>query len=161
MTDVPSEDEIDARLSRLGDRLLGTVRHSVELGMKVEAMSRRHGAVVRMVHGEHLVGNPWNGVVHGGPVLALLDQTGGLAVACRLFPDYDITPTLDLRIDHLKRPEPGVDFLATAECYRLTSSVAFVRGYAYQSNRDDPVSSFVATYMRLGLNKSMMQARKP
>ena len=23
-------------------------------------------------------------------------QTGGLAVACRLFPDYDITPTLDL-----------------------------------------------------------------
>jgi acyl-coenzyme A thioesterase PaaI-like protein len=80
-------------------------------------------------------------------------------VACRLFPNLDITPTLDLRIDHLKRPEAGVDFLAFAHCYRLSSNVAFVRGCAYQSDREDPVSSFVATYMRLGLNKSMLKSR--
>ncbi|MFZ5723319.1 MAG: PaaI family thioesterase [Pseudomonadota bacterium] len=149
-------DETDARIRRLCERFLGTVRHSIELGMRLETADR-NGVTVRLVHNERIVGNPWNGVVHGGPILALLDQTGGLAVACRLFPDYDITPTLDLRIDHLQRPEAGIDFLARAECYRLTSQVAFVRGCAYQTDPDDPVSTFVATYMRLGLNKSLLK----
>lgn len=157
MSEATPEDT-NARIRKLCERFLGTVRHSIELGMRFEDASSA-GVTIRLVHNENIVGNPWNGVVHGGPILALLDQTGGLAVACRLFPDYDITPTLDLRIDHLKRPEPGVDFLAFAECYRLTSSVAFVRGCAYQSSKDDPVSSFVATYMRLGLHKSMMRPK--
>lgn len=152
-------EESAARLRRLCDVALGSVRHSVELGMRVEAVAPE-GISIRLVHGAHLVGNPWNGVVHGGPILALLDQTGGLAVACRLFPDYDITPTLDLRIDHLQRPEPGRDFIAFAECYRLSSQVAFVRGCAYQDRRDNPVSTFVATYMRMGLKKSMRAKRE-
>lgn len=156
--DTGADAETDARIGRLCERFLGTVRHSVELGMRFESASRA-GVTIRLVHNENIVGNPWNGVVHGGPVLALLDQTGGLAVACRLFPNLDITPTLDLRIDHLKRPEPATDFLAFAECYRLSSNVAFVRGCAYQSSREDPVSSFVATYMRLGLNKSMARGK--
>lgn len=153
-----SPEETDARIRKLCERFLGTVRHSIELGMQLET-ANRNGIVIRLVHSERIVGNPWNGVVHGGPILALLDQTGGLAVACRLFPNYDITPTLDFRIDHLRRPDPGVDFLASAECFRLTSNVAFVRGRAYQSDPDDPVSTFVATYMRLGLNKSMMRPK--
>lgn len=156
---MSTPEDTDARLRRLCERFLGTVRHSIELGMRLEDASTTGGVSVRLVHNERIVGNPWTGVVHGGPVLALLDQTGGLAVACRLFPDYDITPTLDLRIDHLRRPEPGVDFIAWAECYRLTSNVAFVRGCAYQSTRDDPVSAYTATYMRLGLNKSMIRNR--
>ena len=153
-----SPEETDASIRRLCERFLGTVRHSLELGMRFEDASRA-GVTLRLVHNANIVGNPWNGVVHGGPILALLDQTGGLAVASKLFPNYDITPTLDLRIDHLKRPEPGMDFLAFAECYRLTANVAFVRGCAYQADRNDPVSSFVATYMRLGLNKSMIRAK--
>lgn len=156
---MSNPEENEARLRRLCERFLGTVRHSIELGMQLEQTSTRDGVTVRMVHSERLVGNPWTGVVHGGPILALLDQTGGLAVACRLFPDYDITPTLDLRIDHLRRPEPGVDILAWAECYRLTANVAFVRGCAYQGDRADPVSTYTATYMRLGLNKSMVKNR--
>jgi uncharacterized protein (TIGR00369 family) len=153
----PSED--NRRLRRLCEHFLGTVRHSVELGMRFEDASRE-GVSIRLVHNDNIVGNPWNGVVHGGPVLALLDQTGGLAVACRLYPNLDITPTLDLRIDHLRRPDPGVDFVAFAECYRLSANVAFVRGCAYQSDRSDPVSTFVATYMRLGLNKSMAREKQ-
>lgn len=151
-----SPEEIDAGILKLSRRFLRNVRHSVELGMQLESASRQ-GVAVRLVHNPAIIGNPWTGVVHGGPILALLDQTGGLAVAASLFPHYDITPTLDLRIDHLRRPEPGVDFIAWAECYRLTSNVAFVRGCAYQSDRDNPVSSFVATYMRLGLKKIMVK----
>lgn len=153
MSDLPPEDPV-APLRRLCRMALGTVRHSVELGMRMEEVAP-DGVVIRLPHAPHLVGNPWNGVVHGGPLLALLDQAGGLAAACRLYPDYDITPTLDLRIDHLRRPEAGRDFLAFAECYRMTSQVAFVRGCAYQSSRDEPVSTFVATYMRLGLKRGM------
>ncbi len=152
MTDT-SSDELDTRVRDLYERFIGTVRHSVELGMHMEQVSRA-GVTVRLVHSDKIVGNPWTGVVHGGPILALLDQAGGLAVAGKLHPNYDITPTLDLRIDHLRRPEPAQDFLGFAECYRLTSSVAFVRGYAYQSDRDNPVATFTATYMRMGLTKS-------
>lgn len=161
MSDTAPEEtpaETSARLRTLCDRFIGTVRHSVELGIRCEDAAPG-GVVLRLVHSAGIVGNPWTGVVHGGPLLALLDQTGGLAVAARLFPNYDITPTLDLRIDHLKRPLPGVDILAWAECYRLTSTVAFVRGCAFQDDRNDPVSSFVATYMRLGLNKMMMKPK--
>ncbi|MFZ5756243.1 MAG: PaaI family thioesterase [Pseudomonadota bacterium] len=156
MADVSSE-ESRARLRKLCELALGTVRHSVELGIRFEDAAPG-GVTLRLLHSPAIVGNPWNGVVHGGAILALLDQTGGLAAACRLFPDYDITPTLDLRIDHLRRPEPGIDFLAFAECYRMTSQVAFVRGCAYQASKDDPVSTFVATYMRLGLKRSMLKS---
>lgn len=149
-----SEVSVDeaAALRRLCELALRSVRHSMELGMRLENVARE-GVTLRLPHAPHLVGNPWNGVVHGGPLLALLDHAGGLAAACRLYPEYDITPTLDLRIDHLRRPEAGVDFLAFAECYRMTSQVAFVRGCAYQADRDNPVSTFVATYMRLGLKR--------
>ena len=112
-------------------RLVGRARdYEAELG------TVRIGDMLLMNGTDHQMPQPWLGRV----------VAAGIA-------------TLDLRIDHLKRPEPGVDFLATAECYRLTSSVAFVRGCAYQSDRNDPVSSFVATYMRLGLNKSMIKSR--
>ncbi len=160
MTATPSETELDARLHRLGVRFLESVQHSVELGMSVVSMSRQNGVVMRMAHSEQLVGNPWSGIVHGGALLALLDQAGGLAAACQLFPDYDITPTLDLRIDHLHRPAPGVDFFATAHCYRQSAQILFIRGQVHQGNAADPVSTFVATYMRLGLNRSMLKANK-
>ena len=154
----PAADDTDARIRTLCERFLGTVRHSLELGMVLESAGR-DGVAVRLRHAPHLVGNPWLDVVHGGPVLALLDQAGGLAVAAALFPDYDITPTLDLRIDHLARPEPATDIIGFAECYRLTSNVAFVRGCAYQRDPGQPVSTFVATYMRLGLSKQKVYFR--
>lgn len=150
-------EDPDALRRNLCERFLGTVRHSVELGMRIEAADVT-GVTILMPWSEHIVGNPWLGIVHGGPILAMLDQTGGLAVACRLFPNLDITPTLDLRIDHLRRPEPRADIHGHAECFRLTSQVAFVRGSAYQRDRDQPISTFVATYMRLGLNKGMMRS---
>ena len=154
----PPDDNAGVQIRTLCERFLSTVRHSIELGMQME-YAGREGVGVRLVHSPRVVGNPWNGVVHGGPILALLDQAGGLAVAARLFPDYDITPTLDLRIDHLRRPEAGVDVIGHAECYRLTANVAFVRGCAFQSSREEPVSTFVATYMRLGISRSKVYFR--
>jgi acyl-coenzyme A thioesterase PaaI-like protein len=158
MTDDANSDE--RRIRRLCERFLGTVRHSVELGMQLED-ANRDGVTMLLPWSGHIVGNPWLGIVHGGPILALLDQTGGLSVACRLFPDLDITPTLDLRIDHLRRPEPRLDIRAWATCHRLTANVAFVRGCAYQQSREDPITTFVATFMRLQLQRGMMTPRSP
>lgn len=159
MTQMTPE-EIDAGITRLCRRFLSNVKHSVELGMQMESACRDR-VVVRLVHSEKIVGNPWAGVVHGGPVLALLDQAGGLAAAARLYPHYDITPTLDLRIDHIRRPEPGIDIIGVAECHRMTSNVAFVRGHAHQGDEGNPVSTFVATYMRLSLKGISRNLAKP
>lgn len=153
-------EEADAGIRRLCKRFLSNVRHSMELGMQLESAGR-DGVSVRLVYSENIVGNPWNGVIHGGPILALLDQAGGLAVAAQLYPHYDITPTLDLRIDHIRRPDPGVDIIGRAVCRRVTGNVAFVHGCAYQTNPDDPVSTFVATYMRLSLQGISRNLAKP
>lgn len=159
MTQMTPE-EIDAGINRLCRRFLTNVKHSVRLGMQMESACRAR-VVVRLVHNDDIVGNPWTGVVHGGPILALLDQAGGLAVAAKLYPHYDITPTLDLRIDHLRRAEAGVDIIGVAECHRVTSHVAFVRGHAHQGDEANPVSTFVATYMRLSLQGISRNLARP
>lgn len=126
-----------------------SVRHSMELGIEVtEADELRVTAI--MPWQEHLVGNPDTGVLHGGAVFAFLDQVGGLAVATRVYPSFEITPTIDFRLDHLRAPAKGKTVVGVAECYRLTEHVAFVRLSAFeQGQQEDPVATGLATYMRM------------
>ena len=108
---------------------------------------------------EQLVGNPETGVLHGGAVFAFLDQVGGLANACRIYPEFEITPTIDLRLDHLRAPEPGKAVIGIGECYRLSPHVAFVRLEAREEGREDePLAMGLATYMRMKLTRQQMEA---
>jgi len=61
--------------------------------------------------------------------------------------------TLDLRIDYLRASEPGRAIFGRAECYRLSRSVAFVRGTAY-CEEAEPLAQCAATFMigSLGLS---------
>lgn len=98
---------------------------------------------------EELVGDPVRGVVFGGVITTLLDQASGIAVQCALA-EFMRIATLDLRIDYLRAAEPRHPLVARAECYKLTNSVAFVRGSAWDRDQSDPFASMLATFMLVG-----------
>ena len=83
------------------------------------------------------VGDTETGVLHGGVVTAMLDESCGMAVQLALDGTRAIA-TLDLRIDYQKPATPGLDIKAHSVCYRVTRSIAFVRSTAYQESEDDP-----------------------
>src|SRR5882724_7638634 len=100
------------------------------------------------------VGDTETGVLHGGVVTAMLDESCGMAVQLALDGTRAIA-TLDLRIDYQKPATPGLDIRAHAVCYRTTRSIAFVRATAYQDSEDDPVATATACFM-VGANRTNM-----
>jgi uncharacterized protein (TIGR00369 family) len=100
------------------------------------------------------VGDTQTGVLHGGVVTAMLDETCGMAVQLAQDGIRSIA-TLDLRIDYQKPSTPGLDIRAHAICFRVTRSIAFVRATAYQESEDNPVATATACFM-LGANRTSM-----
>ena len=100
------------------------------------------------------VGDTETGVLHGGVVTAMLDETCGMAVQLALDGTRAIA-TLDLRIDYQKPATPGLNIKAHSVCYRVTRSIAFVRATAYQDAEDDPVATATACFM-IGANRTNM-----
>jgi len=100
------------------------------------------------------VGDTTTGVLHGGVVTAMLDESCGMAVQLALDGARAIA-TLDLRIDYQKPATPGLDIKAHSVCYRTTRSIAFVRSTAYQDSEDDPVATATACFM-IGANRTNM-----
>ena len=102
------------------------------------------------------VGDTETGVLHGGVVTAMLDESCGMAVQLALDGTRAIA-TLDLRIDYQKPATPGLAIRAHSLCYRVTRSIAFVRATAYQESEDDPVATATACFM-IGANRTNMLA---
>jgi len=127
------------------------VPHCVELGIRCLHVGPRQATLMVPYRGE-LVGDPTRGVVFGGVVTTLLDQAGGVATLCSL-PELVSIATVDLRIDYLRAARPGRDLYGHAECIRRTRSVAFVRGQAWDEDREDPFAICIGTFM-LGANAS-------
>jgi len=109
-------------------------------------------AICKVPYAEHLIGNPDTRVIHGGVITALLDNACGTAVGSKTALQGQIA-TLDLRIDYMKVATPDEDIFAFAECYKVTKNIAFVRGVAYHTDRNDPIATCVASFM-LGTAKS-------
>jgi uncharacterized protein (TIGR00369 family) len=105
------------------------------------------------------VGDTETGVLHGGVVTAMLDESCGMAVQLALDGTRSIA-TLDLRIDYQKPATPGLDIKAHSLCYRVTRSIAFVRSAAYQDSEDDPVATATACFM-IGANRTNMLTDRP
>ncbi|WFU15985.1 PaaI family thioesterase [Bradyrhizobium sp. CB3481] len=104
-------------------------------------------------------GDTQSGVIHGGVVTAMLDESCGMAVQLALDGSRAIA-TLDLRIDYQKPAKPGLDIKAHAICYHVTRSIAFVRATAYQETEQDPVATAAACFM-IGANRTnMLQDRE-
>jgi len=101
-------------------------------------------------------GDTESGVIHGGVVTAMLDESCGMAVQLALDGSRAIA-TLDLRIDYQKPAKPGLDIKAHSVCYHVTRSIAFVRATAYQETEQDPIATAAACFM-VGANRTNMLA---
>lgn len=138
-------------IDRINAGMHGHVPHNRELGLVLDDFRHESGeAWMRLPWAPRLVGDPDTGVMHGGAVTTLMDAACGMAVMVRLGASASIA-TVDLRIDYLKPARPNADLIAHTECYRLTRSIAFVRGMAHHDGgADDPIASVAATFIRKG-----------
>ncbi|HJL52151.1 MAG TPA: PaaI family thioesterase, partial [Arenicellales bacterium] len=91
---------------------------------------------------------PDTGVLHGGVITATLDNASGWAVRGHedWFEGLSMA-TLDIRIDYMRPAEPLKDLIVQSECYKMTKTIAFVRGMAHQEDLEDPVATSVAAFM--------------
>jgi uncharacterized protein (TIGR00369 family) len=143
----PMTDTIDPK-----GMLLSGVPHAGAIGLHVVEINTS-AARTSLAYNPDLVGNPDTGVLHGGVITAMLDNTCGMAVAAKSGMFGQIA-TLDLRIDYMKPATPGETVFAIAECYKVTKNIAFVRGAAYHTDRADPIATCTAAFM-LGTKSQM------
>ena len=87
-----------------------------------------------------------SGVIHGGPITAVLDACSGAAVFSALRRPVPIA-TLDLRVDYMRPATPELPIITRAECYKLTGHVAFTRAVAYHDDPEQPIATSSGTFM--------------
>lgn len=137
-------DPQKSRRDMIARQFIEAIPHAKELGMQLTAIDDGK-AVIGMDYDPRLVGDPETGVIHGGAVSALMDTCAGAAVMSH--PAAAVaTATLDLRIDYMRAATPGERITATAECYHVTRSVAFVRATAVDNDADRPVATATGTF---------------
>jgi len=137
MTDSPIHD--------LLPQLASGASHTHALGFAFES-AEGDRVRIRVPWRGDLVGDPDTGVIAGGLVTTLLDHVGGLAVWLKIG-TYQPIATLDLRVDYMRAARPRADLLAEARCFKLTSSIAFVRAWAFEDDPKDPVAAAQAAYV--------------
>jgi len=128
------------------DGFIGVLAQCQELGIRVVS-ARENELILELPYSEKIIGNPDSGVIHGGAITTLMDTTAGAGVLCAM-PEFELCPTLDLRVDYMRSAKPGQSVFARASCYRSTSNIIFMRCEAYQIDRT--VAHCVATFMRMG-----------
>ena len=102
---------------------------------------------------ESLVGNSETGVLHGGVVTALIDETAGGATVMATEHKFSVA-TIDLRVDYMRPAEPRQNLYCTAYIYRLTQRVAFFEAQAFHDDASRPVAVGTGTFM-LAANDSV------
>ena len=143
-----------ARLERLwemGPLFVEGTPHGAMLGIKFVAIDIGR-ATLSLPYDKKLVGNKVSGVLHGGVLTTLLDQTSGLA-AISSFQEMMAVATLDLRIDYMRAAEPGKTIIAEAHAYKTTKHIAFVRGIAHEGDVDNPVATSQASFMTTAMGR--------
>ncbi|MES2441678.1 MAG: PaaI family thioesterase [Pseudomonadota bacterium] len=122
--------------------------HGGRLGIQYVA----HGvdwAEIALPYDRQLIGDPDSGVIASGPILALMDMATSIGVWLKLGA-FHPHATLDLRVDYLRPATPGKTVIGRGECYRITRSIAFVRGQAHDGDPGDPLAHVAGTFMSIG-----------
>jgi uncharacterized protein (TIGR00369 family) len=136
---------------------LSSIRHCDVLGIAY-ADTSENSLTLMLPYGDKIVGNPFNGVIHSGSITTLMDTAMGLCVPLSL-ENFELCPTLDLRIDYMGAAIPNETVYGEAVVYRVTEHVVFVRGTAFHEGASErPIARCVASFMRLG--KRLKEAEK-
>ena len=122
--------------------------HGAALGIRYHA----HGAdwaELALPYDEKLIGDPASGVIASGPIITMMDMATSLAIWIKR-KAFVPHATLDLRVDYLRPATPGKTVIGRGECYRITRSIAFVRGQAHDGDPSDPLAHVAGTFMVVG-----------
>jgi len=143
-----------------GDSTPQGAPQAIALGFRT-VWSKPGEAVMAVAWREDLVGDPQSGVIAGGVVTTLLDHVCGMAVGSLLFDGKrpSSIATLDLRIDYMRGAKPQREIFARAHCYKLTSSIGFVRATAYDGEEADPVATAQAAFAMTTPSRASPRAR--
>ena len=123
----------------------GAGGHGNHLGLTYHA----HGpdwAEMALPYDARLIGDPDSGVIASGPILSMMDMATSMAVWLKLNA-FRAHATLDLRVDYLRPATPGKTVIGRGECYRVTRSIAFIRGQAHDGDPADPLAHVAGTFM--------------
>lgn len=124
------------------------IPHAALLGIQVERIDGEE-LTLKLPYQTALVGDSDAGTIHGGVLTVLLDQTLGMATVCCDATEPSVTPTLDLRIDHLSVAPPGMNVFASARVYKATRKILFVEGYAYCESKENPIARATGSWVRI------------
>ena len=135
-----------AEKARIIDRLSHSVVHTHLQGICLESINGDE-LTMKLPYRKELVGNLETGATHGGALTVLLDHTLGTACICCDQIEAAITPTLDLRIDHLSVAPADKDIFAVARIYKVTRRILFAEGFAYCESRDQPIAKATGSWV--------------
>lgn len=137
----------DSLLADRVTRFINSLNQARTLGISVSKASEQY-LTLCLPYSEKIIGNPETRVIHGGAITTLMDTTCGSIMICSL-PEFELCPTLDLRMDYMHPAQPDRPVYALAEIYRMTRNIVFTRCRAYQ-DQGDTVAQCVGTFMRIG-----------
>ena len=130
--------------AKMAEQFIGAIPHCKALGMKLTSIGEGV-AEMELPYDLRIVGDPQNGVIHGGAVSALMDTCCGAAAMSHPSSPAG-TATIDLRIDYMRVAKPGQYIITRAESYLITRSIAFDRATATDDDDQRPVATATGAF---------------
>ncbi len=122
------------------------IPHAIACGIKIDLVDATQ-ACLSMPYRDAWLADAERGWLHPGVITTLIDTACGLAVVAAAG-QFERIATIDLRMDYLRAAQAPKGLWCRAECYRITSTIAFVRASAWQDNPDEPCAVSQSAFMR-------------
>ena len=128
--------------------MIDAMGHAIWLGMRYHD-SGPDWVELAIPWKRELTASAESGILASGPIISLMDNATGMAIWRKrgvLLPQV----TVDLRVDYMRAARPGRTVIGRGECYKLTRSIAFIRGIAYDESPEDPVAHVAGSFILVG-----------